>query len=64
MDLGGDQHGLARMAGIALFDRDDVEQAATAGFVTPHTPHIRNAGFFDLFPNQRRFHHAFSNGVV
>src|SRR5678816_641638 len=36
VDLGGDQHRLARMAWVALLDRDDVEQAPAAGFVTPH----------------------------
>src|SRR5580765_1436266 len=52
------------MAGIALFDRDDIEEAAAAGFVTPNPFDIRHAAFLDLLADQRSIHNAFSGGII
>src|SRR4030095_17262701 len=52
------------MAWVALLDGNDVEQPAPAGLVAPNTLNIGHAAFLDLFPDQRRFHHALGNGVI
>src|SRR5262249_11716335 len=64
MNLGRDQRGLACMTGVALFDRNDVEQPAAAGFMTPYTLDVRHAGFFDLIPDQSRFNHTFRQRII
>src|SRR4051794_32710521 len=46
MDLGSNQHRLASMTRIALFDRYDIEQPSTAGLMTPNASHVRNTGLF------------------
>src|SRR5581483_7115925 len=62
--LRGGEHRLARVAGIALLDGDDVEQSSAAGFVAPHAFDVGNAGLFDLLPDQRCFHHAFRDRII
>src|SRR4030095_12726725 len=52
------------MAWVALLDGNDVEQPAPAGLVAPNTLNIGHAAFLDLFPDQRRFHHALGDGVI
>src|SRR5581483_1174280 len=64
VDLRRSEHRLARVAGIALFDRDDVEEPAAAGFVAPYAAHVRNAGLFHLLPDESGFHHALRDGII
>src|SRR5215471_15980278 len=52
------------MTRIALLDGNDVEQSATACLVTPNTLDIGHAALLNLFPDERRFHHALGNGVI
>src|SRR5215831_9027196 len=52
------------MTRIALLYGNDVEQSAAACLVTPNTLDIGHAALLNLFPDERRFHHALGNGVV
>src|SRR5262245_11172406 len=52
------------MARIALLYGNDVEQPAAACLVTPNTLDIGHAALLNLFPDERRFHHALGNGVI
>src|SRR5262245_54652170 len=52
------------MTRVALLDRNDVEQPATAGLVTPNALDIGHTALLYLFPDQRRFHHALGDRVI
>ena len=61
---GGEQAGLAGMAGIGLLDGDDVEHARAAEFVHPHAGDAGQSGALDLVPDHAGLHHAFAEGEV
>src|ERR1051325_2792946 len=52
--LRGDERGLARVARIALLDRDDEHETAAAGDRKPYALDVRHAGLFQLVPDKRR----------
>src|ERR1700722_5679894 len=52
------------MTGIGLLDGDDVEEPASAGFVTPHPLDAGEACPFHLIPDHRGFDDGLAEGVV
>src|SRR5919197_821084 len=62
--LGRDVAGLARVAAVALLDRDRQEQPPAAALVGPDAAHVRNAGLHQGVVDHGRLHRGAPVGVV